>query len=58
MRLPPGVRVGCAGWSLPRDDQPRFPPGASHLERYAAVFPAVEINSSFHRPHRPSTWAR
>ena len=50
--------VGCAGWSLPLNDQPRFPTHGTHLQRYAAVFPAVEINSSFHRPHRPSTYAR
>ena len=36
----------------------RFPPGPSLLQRYAAVFSAVEINSSFHRPHRPGTYAR
>ena len=30
----------------------------SHLERYAARFPAVEINSSFYRPHQPATYAR
>lgn len=30
----------------------------SHLERYAAFFSAVEINSSFYRPHLPSTYAR
>ena len=50
--------VGCAGWSLPSSERQRFPPEGSHLERYAAVFPAVEINSSFHRPHRPATYAR
>ncbi|HSK80876.1 MAG TPA: DUF72 domain-containing protein [Thermoanaerobaculia bacterium] len=50
--------VGCAGWSLPRSEQERFPGAGSHLERYAARFPAVEINSSFHRPHRPATYAR
>jgi uncharacterized protein YecE (DUF72 family) len=52
------VYVGCAGWNLPRDEQPRFPAEGTHLERYAARFPAVEINSSFYRPHRPSTYAR
>jgi uncharacterized protein YecE (DUF72 family) len=52
------VWVGCAGWSLPRSEQARFPETGSHLERYAARFPAVEINSSFHRPHRPATYAR
>ncbi|HEX3125995.1 MAG TPA: DUF72 domain-containing protein [Thermoanaerobaculia bacterium] len=52
------VRVGCAGWSLPRAEQEHFPEAGSHLERYASRFNAVEINSSFHRPHRPSTYAR
>lgn len=54
----PGVRVGCAGWSLPRAEQAWFPAAGSHLERYASRFEAVEINSSFHRPHRPATYAR
>lgn len=52
------VLVGCAGWSLPRDVQAAFPGEGSHLARYAARFPVAEINSSFHRPHRPSTYAR
>jgi uncharacterized protein YecE (DUF72 family) len=30
----------------------------SHLERYAARFNAVEINSSFYRPHRRTTYVR
>ena len=36
----------------------RFPAEGSALERYAAVFDAVEINSSFYRSHRPATWER
>jgi uncharacterized protein YecE (DUF72 family) len=52
------VFIGCAGWTLPAAVQPVFPTEGSHLQRYAARFPAVEINSSFHRPHRPSTYAR
>lgn len=35
-----------------------FPQGASHLARYAQVFNAVEVNSSFYRPHLPRTWRR
>jgi uncharacterized protein YecE (DUF72 family) len=50
--------IGVAGWSLPLALQPRFPANGSHLERYAAVFPSVEINSSFYRPHKPATYAR
>src|SRR5438067_13512782 len=50
--------VGCAGWGIHKDVAGRFPAEGSHLERYAAVFPAVEINSSFYRPHQPQTYAR
>lgn len=52
------IRVGIAGWSLPKEHAERFPDAGTHLERYAARFPAVEINSSFYRPHRPATYAR
>ena len=50
--------VGCAGWNLPRSAQPQFPTDGSHLQRYSALFPAVEINSSFYRPHRTATYVR
>jgi uncharacterized protein YecE (DUF72 family) len=50
--------IGCAGWTLPRAAIDSFPAEGSHLERYAAVFNAVEINSSFYRPHQPKTYAR
>jgi uncharacterized protein YecE (DUF72 family) len=53
-----GVRIGCVGWALPADVQDRFPPGASHLQRYAEVLDAAEINSTFHRPHRHATFER
>jgi uncharacterized protein YecE (DUF72 family) len=50
--------IGTAGWSIPRDDAGAFPVKGTSLERYAGVFGGVEVNSSFHRAHRPSTWAR
>lgn len=50
--------IGCAGWTIPKEAAAGFPEAGSHLERYAAVFPVVEINSSFHRPHRVQTYAR
>lgn len=50
--------VGCAGWNVPRAVAGGFPEEGSHLERYAFVLPAVEINSSFYRPHKPATYAR
>ncbi|MES2534701.1 MAG: DUF72 domain-containing protein [Pseudomonadota bacterium] len=52
------IYIGCAGSGLPGPQQHRFPSEGTHLERYAKVFPAVEINSSFYRPHRPATYAR
>jgi uncharacterized protein YecE (DUF72 family) len=52
------IRVGTAGWTLPRAEQEHFPATGTHLQRYAGRFTAAEINSSFHRPHRPSTYAR
>lgn len=50
--------VGCAGWSVPKSVAQRFSEQGSHLERYARVLDAVEINSSFYRPHKPATYAR
>ncbi len=50
--------IGTAGWSISRQDAEEFPIEGTALERYAARFPVVEINSSFHRPHRFSTWQR
>ncbi len=52
------IRIGTAGWSIPKEHAGAFPADGSHLERYAAVLNAVEINSSFYRPHRPTTYER
>jgi uncharacterized protein YecE (DUF72 family) len=52
------VYLGTAGWSIPRQNADSFPSEGTSLERYAGRLPVTEINSSFHRPHRISTWAR
>ncbi len=52
------VRIGTAGWSIPAQQADDFLGIGTQLERYARRFPAVEINSSFYRPHRPSTYER
>ncbi len=52
------IHLGVAGWSLRREHADRFSPSGTHLERYASVFNAVEINSCFYRPHRFSTYQR
>jgi uncharacterized protein YecE (DUF72 family) len=52
------VRIGTAGWAIPKQHAAAFPKIGSHLERYAQRVSAVEINSSFYRPHRPATYDR
>jgi uncharacterized protein YecE (DUF72 family) len=52
------INIGTAGWSIPRAVADQFPAEGTALERYAARFPVAEINSSFHRSHRASTWER
>jgi uncharacterized protein YecE (DUF72 family) len=52
------IRVGTAGWTIPKSDRAAFPVQGTHLQRYARRFAAVEINSSFYRPHKPETYAR
>lgn len=53
-----GERIGTAGWSISRKFSDAFPADGTALERYSRVFSGVEVNSSFHRAHRPSTWAK
>jgi uncharacterized protein YecE (DUF72 family) len=52
------ILIGTAGSSIPRDVAEAFPAEGSGFERYAARFPVLEINSSFHRSHRVATWER
>jgi uncharacterized protein YecE (DUF72 family) len=52
------ILIGCAGWSIPACHAQHFPETGSHLERYAARFSCVEINSSFYRPHRRQTYEK
>jgi uncharacterized protein YecE (DUF72 family) len=50
--------VGTAGWALPPNLRDQFGADGTQLERYARRFTCVEINSSFYRPHRASTYER
>lgn len=52
------IAIGTAGWAIGTAASDAFPATGSGLERYAALFDVAEINSSFHRPHRLSTWKR
>src|SRR5687767_9791749 len=53
-----GVHLGTAGWNIRREHAHRFSSTGTHLERYATLFNAVEINSCFYRPHRFRTYER
>jgi uncharacterized protein YecE (DUF72 family) len=52
------ISVGTAGWTIPRQNAALFPDEGSSLQRYATRLCVAEINSSFHREHRLSTWER
>jgi uncharacterized protein YecE (DUF72 family) len=52
------ITVGTAAWAIPKQYDDAFPSEGSHLVRYASRFDGVEINSSFYRPHRLSTYQR
>lgn len=58
--MPPSerIRIGTAGWSISRAAARRFDDDGTHLQRYARQFQCVEINSSFYRPHRTSTYEK
>jgi uncharacterized protein YecE (DUF72 family) len=56
--IPHTIRIGTAGWSIPKASADAFGDEGTHLQRYARVLPAVEINSSFYRPHKPATYER
>lgn len=57
-KLPPRIRVGCAGWAVASAHRHLFLGGESALARYATLFDIAEINSSFHRPHQRKTYER
>ncbi len=51
------IRTGTAGWSIPSTCELLSRGQGSHLERYARAFECAEINSSFYKSHRHSTYA-
>jgi uncharacterized protein YecE (DUF72 family) len=52
------VRIGTAGWTIPKAHAGMVGAEGSHLERYAQSLPCVEINSTFYRLPRPATLQR
>ena len=56
--MQPEYHVAIAGWSIRSEQKDLFAADGSHLERYASRLGAVEINSSFYRPHKRETYER
>jgi uncharacterized protein YecE (DUF72 family) len=52
------IRIGTAGWSIPRSSASHFESDGTHLQRYSRWLRCAEINSSFHRPHAAATYAK
>ena len=52
------MRIGTAGWSIPRDEAASFAGDGQQLDRYSRVMNCCEINSSFYRSHRLETYQR
>lgn len=50
--------IATAAWSIPKTVAGRFVAEGSGLARYASVFSGVEINTTFYRRHKQSTFAR
>jgi uncharacterized protein YecE (DUF72 family) len=50
--------IGYAGWNVRKEHAHLFAGEGTHLERYASRFGCVEINSSFYRSHRLTTYQR
>lgn len=50
--------IGTAAWNIPAVHRDEFLEGGSILARYATRLCAVEINTSFYRPHRRATYER
>ena len=50
--------IGTAGWNIPSYLKNSFSQSGTHLQQYAEVFNAVEINSAFYRNHKPETYKK
>jgi len=55
---PRRIFIGTAGWSLPRASAHHFNCAGTHLQKYAAILTAAEINSSFHGSHEFGTYSK
>lgn len=52
------VYIGIAGWSIPKEYKEFFPKDGTHLERYSKVLNITEINQTFYKLPRASTFEK
>lgn len=52
------MRIATAGWNVPTELAQQLSVSGSHLERHGQLLGAVEINTTFYRNHRDSTFER
>jgi uncharacterized protein YecE (DUF72 family) len=52
------IRIGTAGWGIPRAMAAKFPGDGPHLARYARGLRCVEIDTSFYRSHAFATYQK
>jgi uncharacterized protein YecE (DUF72 family) len=52
------IFIGTAGWNIPKTLANEFAGEGTHLVRYARKMNCAEINSCFHREHRPETYRK
>ena len=50
--------IGTAGWNIPTHLKEKFSNAGTHLQRYAQMLNAVEINTAFYRDHKPETYVK
>ncbi len=52
------IRIGTAGWAIPKVLADRFPKEGSGLERYSKLLDMTEVNQTFYRLPRSSTFQK
>lgn len=56
--LPDNIKIACAGWTVAKEHSHLFLATGTHLERYASLFDAVEINATFYHLPKAGTIAK
>jgi uncharacterized protein YecE (DUF72 family) len=56
MDIDADVYIGTAGWTIPTQLKPQIFGAGTHLENYSKKFNCVEINSSFYKDHKYSSY--